>query len=325
MPFLVHSPINLTLLSIRLIQFRKSCVRIVPYVSKYPQYVAAAHSGVQMATTISRTAVSAARAEPAPHVLRETFGNNLKILCKDNANISEICRALGINRTQFNRYLNGSAFPRPDVLYRICQHFRVDARILLEPLAAQQEPAFYSQLAQIMSREGRSDNLYALDEALLPSGYYRIWRRSFTDPTRAIVSMARVWRDGTVTRLKVYEPAYMPPTDAADPMRPKMQLLRGILFRGEDGITAMVSIRPSRMFRISHLRQGFAGFGSIYAGFSLLTRDNTPGMVRTAGTILEHLDMKGPPLWRLAREAGFREAANVPALFRDFILSPNPV
>ncbi|MGO4854587.1 helix-turn-helix domain-containing protein [Phaeovulum sp. W22_SRMD_FR3] len=278
-----------------------------------------------MVTTLNTSQPQPVRSEPSPHVLRETFGSNLRILCKGAANISETCRALGINRTQFNRYLNGSAFPRPDVLYRICQHFKVDARILLEPLSSQQAPAFYGQIAQIMSREGRADNLYALDEALMPSGYYRIWRRSFTDPSRAVVGMVRVWRDGPVTRLKTYEPAYAPPTDASVQQRPKMQMLRGILFRGEDGITAMVSIRPSRLFRISHFRQGFAGFGSIYAGFSVLTRDTTPGMVRSSGTILEHLDVKGPPLRTLARATGFREADNLPALFRDFILSPNPV
>ena len=30
--------------------------------------------------------------------------------------LTELCREIGVNRTQFNRYLSGNAFPRPDVL-----------------------------------------------------------------------------------------------------------------------------------------------------------------------------------------------------------------
>ena len=63
------------------------------------------------------------------------FGANLRQLARDSASISALCRDLQINRTQFNRYLAGESFPRPDVLHRICSFFGVDARILLEPVS----------------------------------------------------------------------------------------------------------------------------------------------------------------------------------------------
>ena len=62
------------------------------------------------------------------------FGANLRSLSKDYVSVSELSRQLGINRTQFNRYLAGESFPRPDVLARICGFFKVDARMLLEPV-----------------------------------------------------------------------------------------------------------------------------------------------------------------------------------------------
>ena len=70
----------------------------------------------------------------SPAELRTVFGDNLRILSRDYPSISELTRRLGINRTQFNRYLSGESFPRPDVLDRICRFFGVDARILLEPV-----------------------------------------------------------------------------------------------------------------------------------------------------------------------------------------------
>ena len=62
------------------------------------------------------------------------FGANLRKLAEGYSSISDLSRQLGINRTQFNRYLSGESFPRPDVLARICAFFDVDARVLLEPV-----------------------------------------------------------------------------------------------------------------------------------------------------------------------------------------------
>ena len=70
----------------------------------------------------------------SPAELRSMFGENLRILANDYPSISELSRQLGINRTQFNRYLSGESFPRPDVLWKICDFFEVDARVLLEPV-----------------------------------------------------------------------------------------------------------------------------------------------------------------------------------------------
>lgn len=81
----------------------------------------------------------------SPAELRSMFGANLRQLARRYPSVAALCRQLGINRTQFNRYLSGESFPRPDVLDRICRFFGVDARILLKPLdeiaTAQDHPA----------------------------------------------------------------------------------------------------------------------------------------------------------------------------------------
>ena len=67
----------------------------------------------------------------------QIFGTNLRQLCQSRRSVSAVSKDLGISRTQFNRYLSGESFPRPDVLYLICRYFLTDAHILLEPLNAQ--------------------------------------------------------------------------------------------------------------------------------------------------------------------------------------------
>ncbi|MEP2204195.1 MAG: helix-turn-helix transcriptional regulator, partial [Tateyamaria sp.] len=49
----------------------------------------------------------------SPSELRSMFGANLRQLAAEYTSISDLARQLGINRTQFNRYLSGESFPRP--------------------------------------------------------------------------------------------------------------------------------------------------------------------------------------------------------------------
>ncbi|MEM6371330.1 MAG: XRE family transcriptional regulator, partial [Pseudomonadota bacterium] len=46
----------------------------------------------------------------SPSELRSMFGANLRDLSQSYPSISELSRQLGINRTQFNRYLAGESF-----------------------------------------------------------------------------------------------------------------------------------------------------------------------------------------------------------------------
>jgi transcriptional regulator with XRE-family HTH domain len=65
----------------------------------------------------------------------EIFEQNLAELIGEDANVSEICEKMGVNRTQFNKYRYSGRIPRIDALIKICDYFNVDARILTTPLA----------------------------------------------------------------------------------------------------------------------------------------------------------------------------------------------
>jgi transcriptional regulator with XRE-family HTH domain len=55
--------------------------------------------------------------------MSQYFSANLKSLCAEHGNISKICRDIGVNRQQFNRYLNGSSLPSAHNMRRIARHF----------------------------------------------------------------------------------------------------------------------------------------------------------------------------------------------------------
>lgn len=71
-----------------------------------------------------------ATAVPATHA---GLAANLRLLCSFKPSISEVARALDLNRSQLNKYLNGSSQPRPPLLRRIGDHFGVEVHELLMP------------------------------------------------------------------------------------------------------------------------------------------------------------------------------------------------
>ena len=58
--------------------------------------------------------------------LRENLAANLRRLCKDHDSVSAVCRELHINRTQFERYLQGQTVPNKATAKLICDYFRIN-------------------------------------------------------------------------------------------------------------------------------------------------------------------------------------------------------
>lgn len=65
--------------------------------------------------------------------MQERFRQNLVFLCGYYSSVSEVCRRIGINRGQFNKYVNGSVFPGRHNMRRICDFFGVEEHELLMP------------------------------------------------------------------------------------------------------------------------------------------------------------------------------------------------
>jgi len=66
----------------------------------------------------------------------DNFGTNLLSLCKTDQSFSHICRELGINRQQFNKYKSGQHLPSRRNIATIAAYFGVSEKdLFLEPAA----------------------------------------------------------------------------------------------------------------------------------------------------------------------------------------------
>ncbi len=72
----------------------------------------------------------------------QVISQNLRSLCDQYPSISEVCRQIGINRQQFNKYLSGTYAPSRGNLAQICEFFKID------PDTIQLPPARFERLVK---------------------------------------------------------------------------------------------------------------------------------------------------------------------------------
>lgn len=237
----------------------------------------------------------------SPSELRNMFGANLRVLAKQYPSISELSRRLGINRTQFNRYLSGESFPRPDVLDRICSFFDVDARILLEPVDT------LADKGQVLSGPVLSDfggkGVLNLPEETFPSGFYRFSRRSFLSDDQFVIGLVYVFRSGECTYVKGFEAKEAMRQQGLPTAAPSREF-RGYVSRQEDGIAMVISRRNAMTCSFNYLARVASFENNFWVGYASRTvRESVTG-TRVARMVYEYLARDTRLILSTARSAG---------------------
>lgn len=249
---------------------------------------------------------------PNPSELRMILGDNLRQLCKDVSSISELCRTIGVNRTQFNRYLNGTAFPRPDILFRICRHFRVDANILLRALDTVQHEAetFAQAVDPNLELFGKQR---PFDHYMLPDGMYRYWRKSFRQPNRAYQGMAQIRSFGDTKLWKGYD-IHDAPTRHGTRRFSRSTSYNGILIQQFDGFALMSRTPHDFLMNITFFEYGLDSLPDYYSGISFVTRRRLPEANRLTGIVMQRLPSNCGAWLAWARTCGSHPLDSMPSL-----------
>lgn len=252
--------------------------------------------------------MTAAQRDPSPADLRRRLSDNLRTLSRSAPSISALCRDLGINRTQFNRYRAGESFPRPDVLWRICRYFNVDARILLEPVdilrSGASGPFTHAEVSAFLPQRvpdrGRHD---------MPSGFYRTVRPSLLkrpDVLRGLVLLYR--RDGHWF-LRGYEAPEVMRALGRETTRTAREF-RGVLFPSGDG-TMSLSARRNGEAPFYTVLDAVPGQDGFWSGTVSWSEERRRGASRSARIVYEHLGTSFARAMAAARARGYAALAGL--------------
>ncbi|TWG99523.1 hypothetical protein L598_001400000610 [Mesorhizobium sp. J18] len=127
------------------------------------------------------------------------FAANLREACSTRASISQVCREIGVNRQQFNRYINGQALPSAHNRHRIARAFAVEPEDFDLP---RQE--FRKRLGPCVSRDNAGDILLDgypgdLNSLRRYLGFYQTYHLSMSWPGKVVCSCVHLKeRDGRV-------------------------------------------------------------------------------------------------------------------------------
>ncbi len=261
--------------------------------------------------------MSDSRLKQDPAALRGIFGRNLRELSKKYTSVAALCRELKINRTQFNRYLSGESFPRPDILHHICLFFNVDARILLEPVKDHQ-PA-ESDLLNHPYLEGYfGPKLITVTEKTFPSGFYRCIRRSFIDDSQFVSGLIFVARKGAYTFLRGYESRNALGVQGLS-LPPQTREFRGLIMRQKEGVIAFISHQNSLSCSFNFLTPKTAFEPKLWEGYVTRTaREKAPDR-RATRMVYEHLGNNWAAIMKIARSTGLIQLEDVPPFYAPYL------
>ena len=144
--------------------------------------------------------------------LSKDLPENLRLLCSYHPSIAEVCRRLGANRSQFNRYLNGQTLPSLRLMRKICDFFGVEEAELLMPHSQFKELIRLKPQgggADIERNQLRSESEKIL-QASLPrleaySGYYFTYYNSMSNPGKVLKGLTRIYPTSYSMNVKTLE------------------------------------------------------------------------------------------------------------------------
>lgn len=212
----------------------------------------------------------------------QTFANNLSILLNAHGiTKTELCATAGISRTQLARFLNGSSYPKPATLVKICDLFCVDARILtnrLMPRMTEKDlSGHYKEIWDLLLEFGAFSEDQSIFKYIPPSkddvedGLYRAW---FPDAIALGTYYCAIAQVSTKRDVRVLESRELL-SDWGDLPKPKNRSPRhrGVCYKQSNGFCTLQFIGNSHMRFFLSFEKLNRLHPDCYGGVALWTSD----------------------------------------------------
>ncbi len=137
---------------------------------------------------------------------------NLRLLCSYHNSIADVCRRLNINRSQFNRYLNGQTLPSLRLMRKMCDFFGVEEAEILMPHGQFRELVRLKPVGNAIELE-KNLAIRSAEKILQSSradldpyvGYYFTYYNSMSFPGKILKGISQIYRTSFSTNIKTLE------------------------------------------------------------------------------------------------------------------------
>ncbi|MGV3550629.1 helix-turn-helix domain-containing protein [Rhizobium sp.] len=123
--------------------------------------------------------------------LRSNLARNLRALC-EKGNVNAACRAMKINRQQFEKYLTGESLPSARSLEKMCAFFGVtEADLLADEIPASRKTVSFDQRVADRVRP-----LWSEHSSSIKPGIYFMWLTVPFEPDQVVCAPVIIEREG---------------------------------------------------------------------------------------------------------------------------------
>ena len=263
--------------------------------------------------------------------VHQIFGRNLRELCKRTGRIAEVADHLGVNRVQMNRILTGESFPKPGLMKRICDHFSVNARILLEPLAELEAEKRHQGRGDVRGMSGPFDYAffgrdYSVNEEnvnreIVPDGLHLMIRPSFNWRDGYLIGMVRFFNKDGAQVMRGFDPIARG-MKRSDLMPMKVREYRVLLLNSSESISFLYATRiPNTVIDIDHFGTRKWPTHGFLSGRCLVMSSANPIGKTVVPSILQPLGQDTKTILEAARLCGFRNLSEVPRKYHEHLSS----
>ncbi|SMX42360.1 helix-turn-helix domain-containing protein [Actibacterium lipolyticum] len=259
----------------------------------------------------------------SPEFLRGVFGHNLRKLTSEHKSVAQLTRELGINRTQFNRYLSGEAFPRPDILHKICAYFERDARILLEPIE-KLDNAKADNVRENVNIMPMISRMFHFDHTRVPDGVYRWIQPSLMRRGRIVLNLVHFTTlPNAMKQVTVAFPRFMAEASGTSTQwRDRKQI--GMAFQHADGFSMLFKYPGLEPFFNSFFSLGFRGISTVKAGFTTATQMSSTAQSQAQPAILQYIQGGCSEVLQARRQCGEIDISSIPEDQQDYLRNWSP-
>jgi transcriptional regulator with XRE-family HTH domain len=131
--------------------------------------------------------------------IHSTFAANLRSKSFEHGTIADICRGIGINRQQFNKYLAGTSIPNAVTLRKICGFLEIDEHTLFAeasgPRTGIQTNGYFTRQSPLGLYALSNKNL-DLEIPELPCGTYLTYFPLQAVPNILVRSLLMIYQNG---------------------------------------------------------------------------------------------------------------------------------
>jgi transcriptional regulator with XRE-family HTH domain len=125
------------------------------------------------------------------------FADNLRTYSNKHGSIESVCRDIGINRQQFNKYLAGQVLPQARTLAKICAHFRIPEKALfVDPNEVAQDLIQQQIVSGGLAHIAKNMLPSLVERCPLPLGYYSCYFPMQHVDTHLVVSSICLYARG---------------------------------------------------------------------------------------------------------------------------------